>query len=118
MRSEAKAVQITDDMVARAHAEYHRVLGDANRSDPMRAALQAALARSQHVTRQALKGLMMVRHLSLDRLETEIDVAIAKIKEDATRFRWTPDSTAWHRAFGEIAGLHRALELAQAQERS
>lgn len=36
-------VIVTDEMVARAHAEYHRVLGDATRSDPMRAALQAAL---------------------------------------------------------------------------
>lgn len=37
-------MQVTDAMVAKAHAEYHKVLGDKNRSDPMRAALTAALA--------------------------------------------------------------------------
>ena len=37
-------MQVTDAMVAKAHAEYHKVLGDKNRSDPMRAALIAALA--------------------------------------------------------------------------
>lgn len=36
-------VTVSDEMVRVAHAEYHKVLGDAKRSDPMRAALEAAL---------------------------------------------------------------------------
>src|SRR3569623_363940 len=36
--------QVTDEIVNVAHAEYHKVLGDKNRSDPMRAALESALA--------------------------------------------------------------------------
>ena len=35
---------VTEAMVERAHAEYHKVLGDPNRSNPMRAALEAALS--------------------------------------------------------------------------
>lgn len=39
-------MQISDEMIRVAHAEYHKVLGDKNRSDPMRAALTAALSLS------------------------------------------------------------------------
>lgn len=35
--------RVTEAMVARAHAEYHKVLGDPNRSNPMKAALEAAI---------------------------------------------------------------------------
>ena len=42
-------------MVAKAHAEYHKVLGDKNRSDPMRAALTAALAEMWRAIEEAPK---------------------------------------------------------------
>lgn len=36
---------------------------------------------------------------------------IEQIKLKTDRCGWTPNDTAWHRAFGEIAGMHRILEL-------
>ena len=42
-------------MVAKAHAEYHKVLGDKNRSDPIRAALTAALAKMWRPIEEAPK---------------------------------------------------------------
>lgn len=43
---------ISEEMISRAHAEYHRVLGDPNRSDPMRAALLAALGENYVVVKK------------------------------------------------------------------
>jgi hypothetical protein len=36
---------------------------------------------------------------------------IEKVKTNAQRCGWKPTQEAWHRAFGEISGLHRALQL-------
>lgn len=40
-------------------------------------------------------------------LRREID----KLKAHAARCGWQPGTHAWHRAFGELSGLHRALEF-------
>lgn len=36
---------------------------------------------------------------------------IAEVRARALACGWQPSSKAWHRAFGELAGLHRALSL-------
>lgn len=36
---------------------------------------------------------------------------IEKVKTIADRCGWSPQDFAWHRAFGEISGMHRILEL-------
>lgn len=36
---------------------------------------------------------------------------IDKVKEQAACCGWHPHSHAWHRAFGEIAGMHKILQL-------
>jgi hypothetical protein len=36
---------------------------------------------------------------------------IAEAKERAQLCGWKPSMTAWHRAFGEISGMHRVLQL-------
>ena len=38
-------------------------------------------------------------------IEEEIDAIIKSIVDDARRYKWDPQSTAWHRAFGRISGL-------------
>lgn len=36
---------------------------------------------------------------------------IDKVVENAHKCGWKPTEMAWHRAFGEIAGMHRILQL-------
>lgn len=36
---------------------------------------------------------------------------IERVKQKTKQCAWTTRDTAWHRAFGEIAGMHRILEL-------
>lgn len=36
---------------------------------------------------------------------------IDKTKEQAKKHGWHPSTTAWHRAFSEIAGMHKILQL-------
>jgi hypothetical protein len=38
---------------------------------------------------------------------------IEKVREDQRRFGWSPNSSAWHRAFGKLAGLHTVLSLVE-----
>jgi len=44
-------------------------------------------------------------------MATRIRREIEQVKLKAQRCGWTPQHSAWHRAFGEIAGLHRILGL-------
>lgn len=36
---------------------------------------------------------------------------IEATKSRAAKCGWHPQSAAWHRAFGELAGMHKILEL-------
>lgn len=36
---------------------------------------------------------------------------IEKVKHDAKMCNWTPNSSAWNRAFGELAGMYKILQL-------
>lgn len=36
---------------------------------------------------------------------------IERVKVEAKRCGWHPTSQAWHRAFGQLSGLHQVLEL-------
>lgn len=36
---------------------------------------------------------------------------IEKVKADAKLCGWTPNSAAWNRAFGELAGMYKILQL-------
>lgn len=36
---------------------------------------------------------------------------IAKVKAMSRQCGWTQQNSAWHRAFGEIAGMYKILEL-------
>lgn len=84
--------------------------------------IEEALAAQQDRVRGAV-GLEPVLRFdtgdeAMERLETEIRVAIDAIEADVIRYGWEPDDCAWQRAFGQIAGLHQALEFIKAQRRS
>ena len=36
---------------------------------------------------------------------------IDKVKAEAKACGWHPSTNAWHRAFGQIAGMHKILQL-------
>lgn len=36
---------------------------------------------------------------------------IEKTRANAVRCGWHPSSTAWHRAFGELSGMYKILQL-------
>jgi HPt (histidine-containing phosphotransfer) domain-containing protein len=68
---------ITDQMVTLAHAEYHKVLGDPNRSNPMRAALEAVRAATIEEFAREVEATDWIIPLQGDAQANEVAKAIA-----------------------------------------
>lgn len=51
-------------------------------------------------------------------IATMIGREIDKVKMEVEKYGWKSPSNEWHRAFGQIAGLHLALSLIDPDPRS
>lgn len=46
-----------------------------------------------------------------DKIIAALEAEKAKVLSDKAEYGWTAKDTAWHRAFGKLAGINYALSL-------
>ncbi|EMG53118.1 hypothetical protein WYI_13807 [Ochrobactrum sp. CDB2] len=105
---------IPDEAVQAAHAEYHKVLGDSNSSNPMLAALTAALP---FLTGVKVKGLEWVKpplSETLSRCETEFGTYRTWTHDEANgKWFWSVEG-GYNEVTGEATDEEAAKAAAQA----